>query len=235
MMKYTHNYMKIFLDTADTEVINEYFKTGLVDGVTTNPTLIMKSGRNPEDVYQEIKDIGVRDISMEVVGTEGEMYCEGKRLYEKFGDVATIKVPCTVEGLKACKALAEDEIPVNVTLIFSVAQAILAAKAGATYVSPFVGRCNDNSFSGVELIRAIAQTYAVHGIETKILAASLRDVHHVSRCYMYGAKVVTMPPKVFWKMYDHVLTREGLAKFNEDWAEVLNIMKQNEIEITDLA
>ena len=144
-------------------------------------------------------------------------------------------MPCTVEGLKACKALAEDEIPVNVTLIFSVAQAILAAKAGATYVSPFVGRCNDNSFSGVELIRAIAQTYAVHGIETKILAASLRDVHHVSRCYMYGAKVVTMPPKVFWKMYDHVLTREGLAKFNEDWAEVLNIMKQNEIEITDLA
>ena len=103
------------------------------------------------------------------------------------------------------------------TLVFSVAQAILAAKAGATYVSPFVGRCNDNSVSGVELVRAISGTYAAHGIKTQILGASLRDVHHVSRCFMYGADVITMPPKVFWKMYDHVLTREGLDLFQKDW------------------
>ena len=120
--------MKIFLDTADTELISKYFSTGLVDGVTTNPTLIMKSGRNPEDVYQEIKDIGVSDISMEVMGSDLEMYDEGVRLYEKFGDVATIKVPCTREGLIVCKRLSEQGIKVNVTLIFSAAQAVLAAK-----------------------------------------------------------------------------------------------------------
>ena len=119
-MKYTHNYMKIFLDTADTEIINEYFKTGLVDGVTTNPTLIMKSGRDPEEVYQEIKDIGITDISMEVVGDEGEMYREGKRLYEKFGEVCTVKVPCTREGLAVCKSLSDQNIKVNVTLAFLV-------------------------------------------------------------------------------------------------------------------
>ena len=131
-MKYTYNNMKIFLDTADTEIISKYFSTGLVDGVTTNPTLIMKSGRNPEDVYQEIKDIGVSDISMEVMGSDLEMYDEGIRLYKKFGDVATIKVPCTREGLIVCKRLSEQGIKVNVTLIFCASQAVLAAKAGAT-------------------------------------------------------------------------------------------------------
>ena len=125
--------MKIFLDTADTNVIKEYFETGLVDGVTTNPTLIMKSGRNPEEVYQEIKDIGVEDISMEVMGTAAEMYHEGRRLHMKFGDVATIKVPCTRDGLSVCKQLSDEGIKVNVTLIFCAAQAVLAAKAGATF------------------------------------------------------------------------------------------------------
>ena len=129
-------------------------------------------------------------------------------------------MPCTVEGLKACKVLSELGVKTNVTLIFSVAQAIMAAKAGATYVSPFVGRCNDNSFSGVELVRAITSAFSVHGVSTQVLAASLRDCHHVSRCYLYGAKVVTMPPKVFWKMYDHVLTREGLDLFQQDWESV---------------
>ena len=137
-MKYTHNYMKIFLDTADTDIIEKYFSTGLVDGVTTNPTLIMKSGKNPDDVYQKIKDIGVKDISMEVMGSDLEMYDEGIRLYQKFGDVCTVKVPCTREGLIVCKRLSEQNIKVNVTLIFCAAQAVLAAKAGATYVSPFV-------------------------------------------------------------------------------------------------
>ena len=137
--------MKIFLDTADTSVIEKHFDTGLIDGVTTNPTLIMKSGKNLEDVYQEIKGIGVKDISMEVVGNFEEMYAEGYRLAEKFGDVATIKLPMTREGLQVCKALTRDNIRVNVTLIFCAAQAVLAAKAGATYVSPFVGRLDDQS------------------------------------------------------------------------------------------
>ena len=150
-MKYTHNYMKIFLDTADTSVIEKYFDTGLIDGVTTNPTLIMKSGKNPEDVYQEIKDMGVKDISMEVVGSDLEMYDEGIRLAEKFGDVATIKVPCTREGLIVCKRLSEQGIKVNVTLIFCASQAVLAAKAGATYVSPFVGRLDDQSVEDLKL------------------------------------------------------------------------------------
>ena len=122
--------MKIFLDTADTEIINEYFKTGLVDGVTTNPTLIMKSGRDPEEVYQEIKDIGIQRHQHEVVGDEGQMYREAKRLYEKFGDVCTVKVPCTREGLAVCKSLSDQNIRVNVTLIFCAAQAVLAASLG---------------------------------------------------------------------------------------------------------
>ena len=196
-MKYTHNYMKIFLDTADTNIIKEYFKTGLVDGVTTNPTLIMKSGRDPEDVYQEIKDLGVRDISMEVVGDEGQMYREGKRLYEKFGDVCTVKVPCTREGLAVCKSLSDQNIKVNVTLIFSAAQAVLAAKAGATYVSPFVGRLDDQSVAGLEVVRSISELYRIHGVKTKVLSASIRNVQRAVRSWYNGADICTMPPKVF--------------------------------------
>jgi|TARA_R100001463_G_scaffold69779_1_gene123231 transaldolase len=212
--------MKIFLDTADTEIINEYFKTGLVDGVTTNPTLIMKSGRNPEDVYQEIKDIGVRDISMEVVGDEGQMYREGKRLYEKFGDVATIKVPCTREGLAVCKSLSDQNINVNVTLIFCAAQAVLAAKAGATYVSPFVGRLDDQSVAGLEVVRSITGLYQIHGVRTQVLSASIRSVQRAVRSWYNGAQIVTMPPKVFDQMYDHILTDKGLEIFDNDWKEV---------------
>lgn len=217
--------MKIFLDTADTDEVRKYFQTGLVDGVTTNPSLIRKSGRNPEDVYQEMFDIGIRDISMEVVGTDLEMYDEGLRLSEKFGDAATIKVPCTPDGLNACRNFSSADIRTNVTLVFSVAQACMAMKAGATYISPFVGRCNDNSFSGVELVRAIATTRTVHSMKTQVLAASLRDAHHVSRCFMYGADVVTMPAKVFNSMYDSVLTREGLAIFQKDYDESMEALK----------
>lgn len=219
-MKYTHNYMKIFLDTADTEVINEYFKTGLVDGVTTNPTLIMKAGKNPDDVYQEIKDIGVKDISMEVVGDEGEMYREAKRLYEKFGDVCTVKVPCTREGLAVCKSLSDQNIRVNVTLIFCAAQAVLAAKAGAEYVSPFVGRLDDQSVAGLEVVRSITGLYQIHGVRTQVLSASIRSVQRAVRSWYNGARVVTMPPKVFDQMYDHILTDKGLEIFDQDWASV---------------
>ena len=212
--------MKIFLDTADTDVIEKYFSTGLVDGVTTNPTLIMKSGKNPEDVYQKIKDIGVQDISMEVVGSDLEMYDEGIRLYEKFGDVATIKVPCTREGLIVCKRLSEQGIKVNVTLIFSAAQAVLAAKAGATYVSPFVGRLDDQSVAGLEVVRSITGLYQIHGIKTQVLSASIRSVQRAVRSWYNGARVVTMPPKVFDQMYDHILTDKGLEIFDQDWAAV---------------
>ncbi len=212
--------MKIFLDTADTEIIRNHFATGLIDGVTTNPTLIMKSGRKPDDVYREIKDIGLQDISMEVVGTDFQMMSEGRRLFEEFGEVATIKVPCTKEGLFACKVLSEEGIRVNVTLIFSAAQAILSAKAGAAYVSPFVGRCDDNSVAGTEVVRSISGVYCQQGIRTKVLAASIRDVYKVTRSFYNGAHVVTMPPSVFEKMYNHVLTDAGLAQFDKDWAEV---------------
>ena len=219
-MKYTHNYMKIFLDTADTDVIEKYFSTGLVDGVTTNPTLIMKSGKNPDDVYQKIKDIGVKDISMEVMGSDLEMYDEGIRLYEKFGDVATIKVPCTREGLIVCKRLSEQNIRVNVTLIFCAAQAILAAKAGAEYVSPFVGRLDDQSVAGLEVVRSITGLYQIHGVRTQVLSASIRSVQRAVRSWYNGARVVTMPPKVFDQMYDHILTDKGLEIFDNDWKSV---------------
>ena len=210
--------MKIFLDTADTEIIREYFDTGLVDGVTTNPSLILKSGRDPEEVYQEIKDIGVQDISMEVVGSDLEMYDEGKRLYEKFGDVATIKVPMTREGLAVCKSLSDQGIKVNVTLIFCAAQAVLAAKAGATYVSPFVGRLDDQSVAGLEVVRSISELYRIHRMPTQVLAASIRSVQRAIRSWYNGAEICTMPPKVFDGMYNHILTDAGLEIFDRDSA-----------------
>ena len=212
--------MKIFLDTADLDEIKKARRTGLIDGVTTNPTLIKRSGRTLPDVARELTTTypEFESVSCEVVAETAEEMIEQAQQFIQLGSKAvTIKVPCTVEGLIACKALSVMGVKTNVTLIFSVAQALLAAKAGATYCSLFVGRCNDNSFSGVELVRAIANAYAVQGMSTEILAASLRDVHHVSRCYSYGASVVTMPPKVFWKMYDHVLTDAGLDQFQKDW------------------
>ena len=217
--------MKIFLDTAETDVVRKHFKTGLIDGLTTNPTLIRKSGRNHEEVYQEFKDIGLTDISMEVIGSKENMISEGKRLHKKFGKYATIKVPCTPNGLGACKALSKEHIRVNVTLIFSPAQAILAAKAGASYVSPFVGRVDDNSFGGLCLVKAIAAVYSKQNWgKTEVLAASLRGVRDVGRAFEYGANEVTMPPNVFEGMYKHILTDRGLELFDRDQAEVLQRM-----------
>jgi transaldolase len=217
--------MKIFLDTAETDVIRKHFNTGLVDGVTTNPTLIRKSGRNPEEVYQEIKNIGLTDISMEVIGDKLNMISEGKRLYKKFGKCATIKVPCTPDGLKACKELVKEHIKVNVTLIFSSSQAILSAKAGATYVSPFVGRVDDNSFGGLCLIKDIVNIYTKQKVfETQVLAASIRNVRDVGRAFEYGSNICTIPTGVFEKMYNHVLTDVGMDTFNRDFSVVENIL-----------
>ena len=213
--------MKIFLDTADTEAIKKGYETGLVDGITTNPSLIMKSGRNPEDVYQELIDLGIPDISMEVVGTREQMLWEGRRLANKFDKNATIKVPCTPDGLYVCRQLSRSLVKVNVTLIFSPSQAILAAKAGAKYVSPFVGRVDDNSFGGLCLIKDIANVYTRQKVfETEILGASIRNVRDVSRAFEYGAHVCTIPTKVFDGMYKHVLTDAGLAQFETDWDKV---------------
>jgi transaldolase len=208
--------MKIFLDTAETDVIRKYFETGLIDGVTTNPTLIRKSGRRPEDVYQEIKDIGVKDISMEVSGDAQMMYREGVRLSDKFGDVTTIKLPCTREGLLVCKQLKKELIRTNVTLIFSIPQAVLAAKAGATYVSPFVGRLDDQSVAGLEVVRGIADIYRIHNIRTQVLSASIRTVQRAVRSWYNGAHICTMPPNIFDQMYDHILTDKGLEIFEND-------------------
>jgi len=207
--------MKIFLDTADVPTILERFETGLIDGVTTNPSLIRKSGRDPEDVYRELAMAGIPDISMEVVE---DMIGEGQRLSGEFPHVSTIKVPCTPEGLKACKVLSDNGVRVNVTLIFNAAQAILSAKAGATYVSPFIGRLDDNSVAGLEVIRSISEVFRVQKVEkTKILAASIRDVYKVSRAFWNGADIVTMPPKIFDGMYKHILTDKGLEIFDADY------------------
>ena len=208
--------MKIFLDTADTAVIAKHFATGLIDGVTTNPTLIAKSGRYPNDVYRELAGIGVQDISMEVMGSADEMYAEAIELKAQFGEVATIKLPCTPDGLATCRRLSAEGIRTNVTLIFCAAQAVLAAKAGATYVSPFVGRLDDQSVAGLEVVRSIAGLYQMHGMQTQVLAASIRTVHRAVRSWYNGASIVTMPPTVFEKMYNHILTDDGLAIFERD-------------------
>ena len=211
--------MKIFLDTAEVGQIVDGYKTGLVDGVTTNPTLILRSGRQQSDVIEEIYQAcpNLESISAEVVAETAEEMVEQAQPYIALSDNVTIKVPCTREGLKACYELSNDGILTNVTLVFSVSQAILAAKAGASYVSPFVGRVDDNSFGGLCLVKDIANTYKRHDVETQILAASIRNVRDVGRAFEYGANVCTIPVKVFDKMYDHVLTREGLELFNNDY------------------
>ena len=209
--------MKLFIDSADTLEVSTCVATGMISGITTNPTLIRKSGRRPDDVYREILGMGIEDVSMEVVGDRNQMMDEATRLIDLFGKgSSTIKVPMTPDGLYVCRQLSREGIAVNVTLIFSAAQAILAAKSGARYASVFVGRCDDNSVAGLEVVRSVAELYARQGVKTQVLAASLRDVYKVTRSFYNGADIVTMPPHIFHKMHDHVLTREGLAIFDRD-------------------
>jgi len=215
--------MKIFLDTADVFEITKANETGLIDGVTTNPTLIKKSGRDPVEVIKEISSSFPRfeSISAEVVADTAEEMVDQAQAFNGLWNV-TIKVPCTVEGLKACTALAVNQYKVNVTLIFSLAQALLAEKAGASFVSPFVGRWMDNSIDGIGLIKDIRNAYTADGrfTTTQILSASVRDVRQVEQCALAGTDVVTIPPKVFWAMYNNVLTDKGLEQFDRDWKEV---------------
>ena len=220
-------FMKIFLDTADVSMITPAYDAGLLDGVTTNPTLILKSGRQLQEVISEIATIfpELESISAEVVADTSEEMLTQAQKYYTISPAVTIKLPCTVEGLKACKHLSSLGIKTNVTLVFSVAQAILASKAGATYISPFVGRWMDNSVDGIELIKNIREVFDRSYTSTEILAASIRDVRQVELCAKYGADVVTIPPIVFWSMYKNIMTEKGLEQFDKDWKEVLKDQK----------
>ena len=215
--------MKIFLDCSDVELIRDAYETGLIDGVTTNPSLMLKAGKDPVGVLKEISSIFPfhSSVSAEVVGETTEEMLEMADEYVDIGPNITIKVPCTPAGLKACKDLTDDDVSVNVTLCFSVAQAILAAKAGATYISPFVGRVYDQSFDGIKLIEEISNVYATHNAKTQVLAASIRDVHQVSSAFRVGADICTIPPNIFAGMYKHVLTDKGLEKFDADWSKLV--------------
>ena len=210
--------MKIFLDSAITTDIQDRLPTEIIDGVTTNPTLIKKSGEDPDVVYKELYDMRVKDISIEVRGETAQELCANGILYgRRFGEVATIKLPCTVEGIKACKKLSILGHKTNMTLVFSVSQAILCAKAGATYVSPFVGRLDQIGEDGINLIRDISRIYCVSGVKTQILAASIRSPKQAEDAFLAGANICTLPVKVFDLMFRHHLTDEGLKQFAIDF------------------
>lgn len=213
--------MKIFLDTADIDQIRPAYETGILDGVTTNPTLIKKSGADPIKTLHKIAtDFPLlTSISAEVVADTCEEMVQQALSFENYCNI-TIKVPCTVEGLKACKELTQKNYDVNVTLVFTVSQAILSAKSGATYVSPFVGRWYDQNIDGIELIKNIRTAYNYSEYHTNILSASIRDVMQLEKCALVGTDVVTIPPVVFWAMYKNVLTEKGLEQFQKDWDSV---------------
>ena len=212
--------MKLFLDTADVESVKSRLSTGLISGITTNPTLIRKSGRHVQEVYWDLIKLGITDISMEIVAdNEEDLFSRAMGHVKTYGDHVTIKLPCSVDGLKVCKRLSDLHIRTNVTLVFSPAQAILASLAGATYISPFIGRMDDNSLDGMKLINDISNTLTT---DTKILAASIRDPQSVGAAFALGADICTVPTTVFDKMYNHVLTDKGVEQFNKDHAETSN-------------
>ncbi len=209
--------MKFFVDTAEIDAIAELNDLGIVDGVTTNPSLIMKSGRDIIEVTKEIADLVDGPVSAEVVATQaGAMIEEGRKL-ARIADNIAIKLPLTWDGLKACKALSSEGHMINVTLCFSANQALLAAKAGAAFISPFIGRLDDINLDGMDLIADIRQIYDTYAFETEILAASIRSVNHVTDCARIGADVMTAPPEVIRRLALHPLTDKGLETFLSDW------------------
>jgi transaldolase len=211
--------MKFFVDTAEIAEIAELNDLGMVDGVTTNPSLILKSGRDILEVTREIANLVAGPVSAEVVALKAdEMIAEGRKLAQIASNIA-VKVPLTWDGLKACKVLTDDGHMVNVTLCFSANQALLAAKAGATFISPFIGRLDDINLDGMELIADIRAIYDNFGYDTQILAASIRTVNHVHQSALIGADVITAPPAVIKKLADHPLTAKGLDDFMKDWAK----------------
>jgi len=212
--------MKFFIDTADVEEIRALAKTGMVDGVTTNPSLVAKSGRKFTEVIKEICDIVEGPVSAEVTATQADQMIEEGRKLAKIAKNIAVKVPLTVDGLITCRALRQAGTMVNVTLCFSPAQALLAAKAGATFISPFVGRLDDIGEDGMALIRDICEIYASYPeFETEVLVASVRHPMHVVEAAKMGAHVATVPPKILRQLYDHPLTDKGLAAFLADWAK----------------
>ncbi len=211
--------MKLFLDCSDAELIKTYYETGLIDGVTTNPSLMLKAGEEPMEVYKKISEIFPfhASISAEVVGETAQEMLDHGRTADQHWTKHYYQGSMHTSGLKACKDLTDDDVSVNVTLVFSESQAILASKAGATYVSPFVGRVFDQSFDGIGLVEGIADVFATHGSKTQVLAASIREVYQVEQAFKRGADICTIPSKVFAKMYSHILTDKGLEIFDRDW------------------
>ena len=211
--------MKFFVDTADVKDIRELNELGLLDGVTTNPSLILKSGRNIAEVTKEICDIVDGPVSAEVAATEYAEMMKEAAVLSKIADNICIKVPLTLDGLRACRALTSEGRMVNVTLCFSANQALLAAKAGATFISPFIGRLDDMAVDGMELIAEIRHIYDNYGFDTEILAASIRSTEHVKRAALIGADVATIPPATLKALVKHPLTDKGLEMFLADWAK----------------
>ena len=209
--------MRIFIDTADTDELRAAFETGMVDGVTTNPSLIAKSGRDFKEVIAAICDMHDGPVSAEVASTEAETMLKEGRVLADIASNVVVKLPLTWDGLKACRELTGDGIDTNVTLCFTATQAWLAAKAGATYVSPFIGRLDDLGMNGMELIAEIRGVFDQGDYDTQILAASIRGPVHVKESALAGADVATIPPKVFGQLIEHPLTRKGLQDFVADW------------------
>lgn len=209
--------MKFFVDTGDFKEIEELSLTGLLDGVTTNPSLVAKSGRDFKELIADICKVVPGPVSAEVAATDYDSMMKEANVLRKIADNVAVKVPLTLAGLKACKALSSEGTMVNVTLCFSPNQALLAAKVGATFISPFIGRLDDIDQDGMDLIHQIRQIYDNYAFSTEILAASIRSPNHVTQCALAGADVATMPPAVIKKLADHPLTNLGLEQFVKDW------------------
>lgn len=213
--------MKIFMDTANVEEIKQYVDWGVVYGVTTNPSLIAKSGRTQAEVIPEIAALVSGPVSAEVISTECAGMVEEARKLAKIAGNVVIKIPCIPEGLKAVKILSAEGIKTNVTLVFSMSQALLAARAGATYVSPFIGRLDDINQDGVKLVDNIVKAFKLYGIETEVIAASIRNIQHVEKVMLTGCQIATIPTKVLAQMINHPLTDKGLAQFMADYQNSL--------------
>ena len=213
--------MKIFMDTANVEEIKQYVDWGVVYGVTTNPSLIAKSGRTQAEVIPEIAALVSGPVSAEVISTECTGMVEEARKLAKIASNVVIKIPCIPEGLKAVKILSAEGIKTNVTLVFSMSQALLAARAGATFVSPFIGRLDDIGQDGVKLVDNIVKAFKLYGIETEVIAASIRNIEHVEKVMLTGCQIATIPTKVLAQMINHQLTDKGLAQFMSDYQNSL--------------
>ncbi|MFQ9706212.1 MAG: fructose-6-phosphate aldolase [Limosilactobacillus pontis] len=217
--------MKIFADTANVEDIKKVNELGIIDGVTTNPTLVAREGKDWESVEKQICAIVDGPVSAEVTADQAPEMIEQARKLSKWADNIVVKIPMTAEGLKAVKVLSKEGIKTNVTLVFSAMQGMLAAKAGATYVSPFLGRLDDIGANGIELVEKLRQIFDNYGYQTEIIAASIRNYQHVEQAALAGCDIATVPAKILVKLWEHPLTDKGLAAFEKDWAEFERLQK----------